>query len=353
MEWILNRNIMIGAVVLCIVAARTIFIYRIPGNTWLLLWKILILQLLCPFKLELRLRNINVNKNVVNILPLQDKMRLSDQNVLLSSADEIIKIIWLIGAIVIAGIFIGSHLVRRRLYCMALPVKGIYFEEWKESHFLRRKVKIKESDRVAIPLTYGVIRPVILLPAHRDIEERHLAFMLEHEFIHIRHMDVLLKWILVFICSIYWYNPLIWVMYFFVNRDVELSCDEFLLRHQNSGYKKEYLSALVNLEEKKAERGVLCSSFCKYPIEERIKVMVKTGKEPSRRILLSMLIVCLITILSIGTMARAETAYSYDKIKLDVTGRNEVLGGIPNIIGYDEGKTREVLEKQGFSYIIK
>ena len=77
---------------------------------------------------------------------------------------------------------------------MALPVKGIYFEEWKKSHSLKRKVEIRESDRIAAPLTYGLIRPVILLPAqHKNMKERSLGFVLEHEFIHIKHLDVLLK----------------------------------------------------------------------------------------------------------------------------------------------------------------
>ncbi len=351
MEWILIMNITVGIVVPCIVAVRKLFIYRIPGRTWLLLWKILILRLLCPFTFELQFKNVDVCRNVADILWLQEKIETSGDNMLLSSADEIMKIIWLIGGIVIAGIFIGSHLIKRRLYCMALPVKGEKIEEWKQSHPLKRRVEIKESDRIAVPLTYGLIRPIILLPVHRNIKERSLQFVLEHEFIHIKHLHVLLKWIVVLICSVYWYNPLIWVMYSFVNRDIELSCDEVLLKHQTPEYRKEYLNILINLEEKKANREILCSSFCKYPIEERIRVMVKTEKEKPKNILLALFIASLILVLNIGTTAKAEIVSSYDENKADVIKRNEISGEIPNIIGYDEETACEILWKQGFSYI--
>lgn len=237
---------------------------------------------------------------------------------------------------------------------MALPVKGIYFEEWKKSHSLKRKVEIRESDRIAAPLTYGLIRPVILLPAqHKNMKERSLGFVLEHEFIHIKHLDVLLKWIMVLICSIYWYNPLIWVMYFFVDCDIELSCDEALLKHQAPEYKKEYLHILINLEEKKAEWGSLCSSFCRYPIEERIRVMVKSEKENSKSILVSLLIVCLIAILNLGITTKAETVYSYDEPETEVINCSEESGDVPNVIGMNLESASETLRKHGFSYYVE
>lgn len=352
MERILNINISVGIVVLCIVVARKIFMYRIPGRTWLLLWKILILRLLFPFTLKLQLANVDINRNIANFLLLQEKIELPGHKLLLPPVDKVMKIIWLIGVIIVAGIFIGSHLIQRRLYCMALPVKDVYFVKWKEQHSLKRKVEIKELDRIALPLTYGVIRPVILLPAHRNIKEDTLAFVLEHEFIHIKHLDVLLKWILVLVCSVYWYNPLIWVMCFFVNRDVELSCDELLLKHQGQEYKKGYLRVLLNWEEQKTERGILCSSFCKYPIEERIRVMAKAGKEKPKNYLLALILVCLISILSVGSTVRAEMPCFYDESRSNVIGHKEESREIPNILGYDEGNASEIIWVQGFSYII-
>ncbi len=192
-----------------------------------------------------------------------------------------------------------------------------------------------------------------LLPAYHHIKEESLGFILEHEFTHIKRLDIMLKWILVFTCSFYWYNPLIWVMYFFVNRDIELSCDEALLRNRTSEYRKAYLQLLIDLEEKKLKGNVLCSPFCKYPIEERIKKMVKVEKGKTKSILLSLLIVCFIIILNIGTMAKAEAVSVDDENKTHITGHNETAEEIPDLIGYDEESAYEILVKHGFTWNIE
>ena len=356
MEWMIKTNAAVAVVVPCIVIARRLLLYRIPGKTWLYLWKILILRLLCPFSIELRLKNADIYGYIgyiADAFDLREKTKLPDSYALLSPADGMIKVIWLIGVIGIAGTFIGAHLKKRKLYCMALPVEGVYFEEWKKSHSLKRRVEIKESVRIAAPLTYGVIRPVILLPACKDIEEKNLAFVLEHEFIHIKHLDVLFKWVLVLSCSVYWYNPLIWAMYFFANRDIELSCDETVLKHQTLGYRKAYLNVLIDLEEKKAEREALYSPFCKYPTEERIRVMMKTEKEKTNGMLLALTMVSLIAILNIGTAVKTERGSFYNEDRTDVSGCGEESGEIPGLISCDEEYACKMLRIKGFSYIVK
>lgn len=332
MEWTLNMNITITFVVTYIVIARKLFLYRISGSCWLLLWKIFLLRLLCPFTPELQLKNASLGNSMVTLLQKQEK--------LLPVFDSfILKIIWFIGAIGVAGCFIGFHLAKRRQYCMALPVNEIYFENWKQSHVLKRKFEIRESDRIAIPLTYGIIKPVILLPARRNLKHEQLDFVLEHEFIHIKRWDVLLKWILVFVCSIYWYHPFIWIMYLFVNRDIELTCDETLFKHRTHEHMKSYLNLLILLEEKKSEKEFLCSAFCKHPIEERIRVMTKTKKEKKR--LLSRMIICLLVILMVGIT----TKYSFPK--------NNTHSNLPSIVGHDEEQAFEILHEHGFSAFIE
>lgn len=348
MEWILYKNIIGSLAVLCIVIARKILIYRIPGKVWLLLWKILMVSLLCPFTIALRFPKEDMSRTAAGMLLFQEKMKVSCNDMSGLPAGRVMKIIWLIGVLIIAGIFIGSHLKRRVEYCMAIPVKGNYFEEWKRLHSLKRKVEIKESDRIAVPLTYGVIRPVILLPAHDNRKERNLAFVLEHEFNHIKRLDVLLKWILVIICSVYWYNPLIWVMYILANRDMELACDEALLKNHAPGYRKAYVQVLIDLEEKRVQGDLLCSSFCKYPIEERIKVMLMAEKQRVTNIVVSLSVIGLITILGIGITTRVRTADVRDESAAVVINRSEEAGEVPNIIGYNEEQAGEILWEKGF-----
>lgn len=164
------------------------------------------------------------------------------------------------------------------------------------------------------------------------LTEANLEAVLEHEFTHIKHYDVFLKWILVLLCSLYWYNPLIWVMYLFVNRDIELSCDEALLKHHSSEYRKTYLLTLLDMEEKIRKPDIFCSSFCRYPTEERIKVMMKRKKSKIKSIFFALLISSMVLLLNMG--AAAETGEP-----------------IPGLTGQTHSQARQVLQKYNFSYI--
>ena len=332
MEKILLMNLTITLVVPCILLTRKLFLYHVSGRTWLFLWKILIFGLLCPFAFEIPLKNTIISKNASEFLQLQSQIQQSCRNIVPSSSGNLLKIIWLVCGLLIAGIFIGSHWLNTRTYKMALPVDGEFFEQWKRAHCLRRKIEIRKSDRIRIPLTYGIIKPVILLPTHKKMPEERLEAILEHEFIHIKCFDILLKWILVLLCSLYWYNPLIWVMYLFANRDMELSCDEAVLKHHSSEYRKSYLLTLLDLEERNTKPKFFCSSFCKYPTEERIKVMIKRKKSTTKSIFFALLIFSMVIILNMGISAGAG-------------------GNIPGITGLNEEQAQQALQKYGFSFI--
>lgn len=332
MEKVLLMNLTITLVVPCILLTRKLFLYHVSGRTWLFLWKILIFGLLCPFAFEIPLKNTTISRNASEFLQLQSQIQQSCRNIVPSSSGNLLKIIWLVCGLLIAGIFIGSHWLNTRTYKMALPVDGEFFEQWKRAHCLRRKIEICKSDRIRIPLTYGIIKPVILLPSHGNLTESNLEVVLEHEFTHIKHFDVLLKWILVLLCSLYWYNPLIWIMYLFANRDMELSCDEAVLKHHSSEYRKSYLLTLLDLEEKIRKPDIFCSSFCRYPTQERIKVMMNRKKSTTKTIFFALLISSMVIMLNMGISAG--------------TGENA-----PCITGLNEEQAQQVLQKHGFSFI--
>ncbi len=92
-------------------------------------------------------------------------------------------------------------------------------------------MEIRQSDRIAALLTYGVLRPVVLIPKQTDwTDETRLKVILTHEFVHIRRFDTLTKLLLAAALCIHWFNPFVWVMYVLANRDIELSCDETVVR---------------------------------------------------------------------------------------------------------------------------
>lgn len=127
--------------------------------------------------------------------------------------------------------------------------------QWLRQHPLRRKIAIRQSDRISSPLSFGVLRPVILLPKKTDwTDEEALRYVLEHEFVHIRRFDSVGKLLLIAAACVHWFNPLVWAMYVLANRDLELSCDETVLRRFGGDVRGAYARVLIRMEERR--RGV-------------------------------------------------------------------------------------------------
>ena len=109
------------------------------------------------------------------------------------------------------------------------------------------------AGRISSPLTFGVLRPVILMPKKTDwTDETALRYVLEHEFVHIQRFDVLSKLLLIAAVCVHRFNPLVWVMYVLANRDLELSCDETVLRRFGGDIRAAYARVLIRME---AARG--------------------------------------------------------------------------------------------------
>ncbi|MFR7742749.1 MAG: M56 family metallopeptidase [Acutalibacteraceae bacterium] len=102
--------------------------------------------------------------------------------------------------------------------------------------------------------------------------------MLEHEFVHIQRFDVLSKLLLIAAVCVHWFNPLVWVMYVLANRDLELSCDETVLRRFGGDVRAAYARVLIRMEAARGGFAPLCNHFGKNAIEERITAIMKTKR---------------------------------------------------------------------------
>lgn len=135
----------------------------------------------------------------------------------------------------------------------ALPVHSHYVEKWLKKHPLKRPILVRQSDRIFAPLTYGIFRPVILMPKKMDWKnEKQLQYVLSHEYVHICRCDTATKLIATLALCIHWFNPFVWVMYFIFNRDIELACDESVIRKFGERSKSDYSLMLINLEAAKS-----------------------------------------------------------------------------------------------------
>ena len=188
-------------------------------------------------------------------------------------------LVWLAGLCLCAGYFM---IVYRKLYIefqMSFPVKIPQIEQWHVLHNGKRRIEIRQSDRVVAPVSYGIIHPIILFPKNTDWENMNvLQYVLEHEYVHIKRYDSITKLLVTAIVCIHWFNPMVWVMYILFNRDLELACDECVIHRFGNNSKSTYANTLISMEEQKSGFMPLCNNFSKNAIEERITAIMKTKK---------------------------------------------------------------------------
>lgn len=187
--------------------------------------------------------------------------------------------LWAAGALALAVYFAVAYRRGYRLFAASLPVGRPEVARWQSAHPLYRPYAIRESDRISTPLTYGVLRPVILLPkSARQADEQTLNALLTHEWTHIRRFDAAFKLALAAALCLHWPNPAVWLLYTLANRDLEFACDEAALTRLGANHRASYARALLCMEALRDGSLPFCSGFGKSDIEERILSIMKTKK---------------------------------------------------------------------------
>ena len=310
---LLQMSFLGTVIILLIVVLRAVLINRLPKKTFLILWWIALIRLLVPFSIKSvtsiysLLQSIYSDINPVRtaqtttFLPIHGNMPeiangLSEAMVQRTESISILSVIWLAGLLLCFGFFAVSYIKCYREFRFSLPVENDILEAWKEKHPLKRSLSIRQTETIAAPLSYGVIRPVILMPKNTEWKNIYqLRYVLEHEYVHIRRLDMLTKLIMIAAVCIHWFNPLVWVMYILFNRDLELSCDETVVRRFGMDIKSVYATALIYMEEKKSGLTPLCNSFSKNAIEERIRAIMKIKKTSKFAVMISAVLVICVT----------------------------------------------------------
>ncbi len=139
-----------------------------------------------------------------------------------------------------------------------------------------RSLYIRVLDGVKEPFITGFFCPVIYLPA--GLEEGQRELILEHEKVHIRRLDHLIKPAALLICCVYWFNPFAWISFYLMEHDMESSCDEAVMRKVGYDRKKEYAATLLCLAEKKVWNPGRPIAFGENNVVSRIKNAVRLKK---------------------------------------------------------------------------
>lgn len=294
-----------GALILAAALLRALTLHRLPKGTFLVLWAVAAARLLVPF-------SIPSPWSVYALAPAAGESpagRLPAETVLPGAAPvppapaappaetgggiPVWTLVWLAGVLAWGGFFLVSYLRCCREFRTALPADEAPLRERLAAGGLRRPVALRRSDRIAAPLTYGILRPVILLPKTLDgAGGARMTWILEHELTHIRHFDALFKLVLTAAACVHWFNPLVWGMYLLANRDMELRCDEAVVRRLGVDRRGDYARTLISMEACKSGLGPLTSAFSRNAAEERILAIMRLKKRSLAALLAAAALIC-------------------------------------------------------------
>ncbi|MCM1192843.1 MAG: hypothetical protein NC123_15055 [Butyrivibrio sp.] len=138
------------------------------------------------------------------------------------------------------------------------------------------QITVYEKENLPTPFVLGLFCPKIYLPA--GLKESEKQYILLHEQIHIRRRDHIIKVVSFLTLCLHWFNPMVWAAFFFSERDMEMSCDEAVLRKLGSGVKSEYSATLLNLAAGRRIIGGMPLAFGEGTPGRRIRNVLKYKK---------------------------------------------------------------------------
>lgn len=140
---------------------------------------------------------------------------------------------------------------------------------------IKKKIELRGSDELISPAGMGLFKSYIFLPDY-PYSKSELTWILKHELMHFKNKDILIKFLVLSVRIIYWFNPLVYIMSNRVNLDCELCCDESVIYNCSFNDKKEYALALIKSIKlsKECNRGILLTDFNRTNLEKRLESII-------------------------------------------------------------------------------
>lgn len=299
---LLNISITAGYAILAVIALR-ILLKRTPKWLICLLWLPVGLRLVLPFSLESRFSLIPssqvISQNAAsNGEPvINSGIEIIDQtlNPVISqvfpsmpiptskidpmqSFVSVVSYVWAAGAVVML------------LYCLISYVR--LGKRVRPSMRLEKNVYV--CDNIESPFILGIIKPRIYLPSDMIREDQ--DFVIDHETAHIKRLDHLIKPLSFLLLSVYWFNPLMWIAYMLLSRDIEKACDEKVIKKMTLNEKKRYSSTLLSFSAHRKMITACPLAFGEVGVKERVKNVLNYKKPVFYIILVSLLAVAAVTV---------------------------------------------------------
>ncbi len=276
---IANMSISASILVLVVLVLRLV-LQKAPKWVSVLLWGLVAIRLICPFSVE----------STCSLMPgtdwIQEQAYVSDSilpdtlsafsssgenSASVSPQDEpvitikknpnyAVLIPYFLGAAGMMGYMLVSYL------CMYRRIRTA-------EHF---HANIYRTLHVPSPVVFGIIRPRIYLPA--DMNETGMAYVIAHEQAHIRRRDHWWKPLGFFLLTIHWFNPILWIAYMLLCRDIEMACDEKVIRDMGDEERADYSQALLECSVSRRMISACPLAFGEIGVKTRIKSVLHYKK---------------------------------------------------------------------------
>ena len=278
---VVNTSILAGYLVLVVLILR-LLLKRAPKRITILLWGIVAVRLvgqfniqssLCLFPKEVISTEISMGQeplvdtgftaldNIIN--PAIHSSLSADQAGGISTLQTVVSVlavVWLAGIAVFFVYTAISFLRIRKNISTAVLVRDNIFQ----------------SENVRSPFVFGLVRPRIYLPLH--LNEADMSSVIAHEQAHIKCRDYIIKPVGYLLLMVHWFNPLIWLSYMLFCKDIELACDERVIRKYTPKQRADYSQALLNCSTDKHSAMVYPLSFGEVGVKSRVKSVLNYKK---------------------------------------------------------------------------
>ena len=292
---IINMSISASWLVLAVLILRFV-LKKAPKWINVLLWGIVAIRLICPFSFESTLSlipsaetiplnigmdttptinsGISAINNAVNPIISQSNTPMAGASINpLQITIGIYEYIWIFGMIALALYTAISYWRLRR----------------KVDTAVRYKDNIFQSENVSFPFVLGIIKPRIYLPF--KMNGQYLEYVVAHEQAHICRKDHWWKPLGFLLLMIHWFNPLMWLAYVLLCRDIELACDEKVIKELGNEQRGDYTQALVACSVNRRMIAACPLTFGEVGVKERVK-SVMNYKKPALWVIIIAVIVC-------------------------------------------------------------
>lgn len=354
---VFNMSITAGCTAIAVITIRFL-IRKAPKIFSYVLWLAVLIRLIFPFSfssaislLGLFKPNIDVSSGAIRYISynaissntsaqkisnISNTTSLHTKNIISTNLISIASIIW----VVFAAIFL--------LYSIISYIK--IMQKVKTATLI--KDNIFETDRISTPFLLGFIKPRIYVPLNLSKEE--LYYVTAHENVHIQRLDYLIKPFAFLVLIVHWFNPIIWLSFALMSKDMEMSCDESVVKSMGSDVRKSYSSSLLSLSIKRSGFAFSPIFFGESNVKSRIKNILNYKKLPFWGVICAIALVVLLIFALTSNPKLIKTSstylgYSIDTLmdnKTKYVGNNSKVINLVYAMPVPKGTKRGIIELQ-------